>query len=254
LPENQGKMLKNTPIKLVMFDMAGTTVQDNDEVLFCFAAACKQEGLLVEDKRLNALMGVSKLEVFQILWSEVLGKEIQQQIIETKAQHSFLAFCEILEDYYRSQPVIPTEGTLEVFEWLRHRDIKVALNTGFYRLVTDIILNKLGWLAGLDAQYVGGSGSIIDFSIASDEVPKGRPEPYMIQKAMDVFGIQDPKQVVKIGDTPVDLAEGRKAGCAASLAVVNGTHSRSALEVLVHDGLLGSIRELPEWLEKHGLV
>ena len=234
--------------------MAGTTVRDNDEVLFCFAAACKQEGLIIPDKRLNALMGVSKLEVFQILWREVLGKEIEQLTIETKAQQSFIAFRKILEDYYHRQPVVATEGALEVFEWLRQRNIKVALNTGFYRIVTNIILNKLGWLAGLDAQYVGGTGTLIDFSIASDEVPLGRPEPFMIQKAMEVFGLTDPKQVVKIGDTPVDLAEGRNAACAASLAVVNGTHTRAELEVLDHDGLLGSIRELPEWLEQHGLV
>jgi len=237
-----------------MFDMAGTTVRDNDEVLHCFAEACRQEGLITDKKRLNALMGVSKLEVFQILWREALGEEIQTQVIETQAHQSFLSFRKILEDYYQSNPVVPTEGALEVFEWLRSREIKVALNTGFYRVVTNIILNKLGWLAGLDSQYIGGVGTIIDFSIASDEVPLGRPEPYMIQKAMSMFGITDPKQVVKIGDTPVDLAEGRKAGCAASLAVVNGTHSRAELEVLDNDGLLESIRELPDWLVDQGLV
>ncbi|MDO8368417.1 MAG: HAD hydrolase-like protein [Saprospiraceae bacterium] len=247
-------MSKNTPIRLVMFDMAGTTVRDNNEVLLCFSQACQQEGLITDEKRLNALMGVSKLEVFNILWREALGEGIQQQIIETQAQHSFLAFRKILEHYYRSNPVVPTDGALEVFEWLRQKDIKVALNTGFYRIVTNIILNKLGWLAGLDSQYVGGVGTIIDFSIASDEVPQGRPEPYMIQKAMGVFGITDPKQVVKVGDTPVDLAEGRNAGCAASLGVVNGTHSRAELEVLDNDGLLGSISELPDWLEHHLMI
>ena len=247
-------MAKNTPIRLVVFDMAGTTVRDNDEVLLCFSETCKQEGLIVPDQRLNALMGVSKLEVFQILWREVLGPDVDQQIIETRSNQCFASFRKILEAYYRSHPVTPTEGALEVFEWLRQRDIKVALNTGFYRIVTNIILNKLGWLAGLNPQYVGGVGTIIDFSVASDEVPLGRPEPFMIQKAMSMFDITDPKQVVKIGDTPVDLAEGRNAGCAASLAVVNGTHSRAELEVLDNDGLLSSIRELPEWLLQHGLV
>ena len=247
-------MSTNLPIRLVMFDMAGTTVRDNNEVLLCFSEACKQVGLTTDDKRLNALMGVSKLEVFQILWREVLGEAVQPAIIETKASQSFITFRKILEDYYRSHPVAPTEGALEVFEWLRQRDIKVALNTGFYRIVTNIILNKLGWLAGLNPQYVGGPGTIIDFSVASDEVPLGRPEPFMIQKAMSKFDISDPKQVVKIGDTPVDLAEGRKAGCAASLAVVNGTHSRAELEVLDNDGLLGSIQELPDWLTRNGWV
>ncbi len=246
--------MSKLPIRLVMFDMAGTTVRDNNEVLHCFAEACDKEGINAPLQRLNALMGVSKLEVFQLLWREQLGPGIPLEIIAEKSRDSFQTFRVILEDYYRNHPVEPTEGALEVFEWLHERNIKVALNTGFYRIVTNIILNKLGWLAGLNAQYVGDLGATINLSVASDDVPQGRPAPYMIQMAMRIFGIDDPKQVVKIGDTPVDLAEGRNAGCAASLAVVNGTHTREELEVLDHDGLLGSLRELPEWLEKNGLV
>ena len=143
---------------------------------------------------------------------------------------------------------------MDVFHFLHDRGIKIALNTGFYRKVTDIILNKLGWLAGLDAQYVGTAGSVIDFSIASDEVPKGRPEPFMIRKAMSVLGVENSRQVIKIGDTPVDLLEGRNAECAYTLAVTNGTHTRAELEFLDNDGLLGSLSDLPEWLLDHNLT
>lgn len=240
--------MKNNPLRLVMFDMAGTTVRDNNEVLLCFSEACRQEGIQAPDSRLNALMGVSKLEVFHLLWREQLGVDADVEVVVGKAEHSFLVFRHILENYYRLHPVEPTEGALDVFHWLRERDVKIALNTGFYREVTNIILNKLGWLAGLDGDYVGRTGSIIHFSVTSDEVPKGRPAPYMIRKAMSVFGIEDPKQVVKVGDTPVDLAEGRNAGCALSLAVTNGTHSREELAVLDNDGLLPSLRTLPEIL------
>lgn len=123
------------------------------------------------------------------------------------------------------------------------------MNTGFYREVTDIILDKLGWPSGLDQAYIGGPGSVIDFSITSDQVSQGRPAPFMIQKAMTVFGVVDPKQVVKVGDTPVDLAEGINAGCVLSLAVTNGTHSRAELERLPNDGLLDSLLDLPDLLE-----
>ncbi|MBK8192031.1 MAG: HAD hydrolase-like protein [Lewinellaceae bacterium] len=243
--------MTNPSVRLVMFDMAGTTVRDNDEVLHCFAEACRAEGITADRSRLNALMGVSKLEVFGILWREQLGAGAAADAIAQKAQESFRVFRAILEDYYRNHEVEPAEGALDVFRWCRERDIKIALNTGFYRAVTDIILDKLGWLAGLDAAYKGGPGSVIDYSVASDEVPQGRPAPFMIQKAMSVFGIDDPQQVVKVGDTPVDLAEGRNAGCLFSLAVVNGTHSRAELELFDHDGLLSSLRELPAMLEKH---
>lgn len=244
--------MNHPPIRLVMFDMAGTTVRDNNEVLHCFVEACRTLGIEAADKRLNALMGVSKLEVFHLLWREQLGDATDAAVIAKKAAHSFEVFSDILENHYRTHPVEPTEGALEAFDWLRERDIKIALNTGFYRAVTNIILNKLGWLAGLNADYVGGVGTIINFSVASDEVPQGRPAPFMIQKAMSAFGISDPKQVVKVGDTPVDLEEGRQAGCLLSLAVTNGTHTRAELERLDNDGLLNSLSDLPVFLEKHG--
>ncbi len=244
--------MMNTPTGLIVFDMAGTTVRDDNEVLHCFSEASRQAGLSASEKRLNALMGVSKLEVFQLLWREELGANADTHVISLKADETFKSFCRILETYYSSHPVEPTEGALEVFEMVRSLGIRIALNTGFYRKVTDIILGRLGWLSGLDAQYIGGNGSIIDFSVTSDEVPKGRPEPYMIQKAMSVFGITNAAQVVKIGDTPVDLEEGRRAGAAYSIAVTNGTHTRAELELLDNDGLLGSLSELPGWLQERG--
>lgn len=228
-------------VKLIVFDIAGTTVRDRNEVLFCFRKACEQTGITAPDERLNALMGMSKPEVFHILWTEQLGAG-QDVLIAAGAEKSYAVFREILEEYYFSHPVEPTAGALEIFEWCREKGIKIALNTGFYRTVTNIILNRLDWQ----------EGETIDFVVASDEVPAGRPEPYMIQAAMAYFGIADPEEVVKIGDTPVDLAEGRKAGCLLSLAVTNGTHTAEQLTGLDGDGLLGSVLELKKVLA--GLV
>ncbi len=241
--------MAHLPLRLVVFDIAGTTVRDNNEVLHCFADACRREGIAAEASRLNALMGVSKLEVFKILWLEQLGTGAAPERIAEKAAHAFDTFRNILEDYYHNHPVEPTDGALEVFDWLHSRGIPIALNTGFYRSVTDIILGKLGWLQGLDERYIGGPDAVIQFSITSEEVPQGRPAPHMIRRAMSVFGVDSPRQVVKVGDTPVDLAEGRNAGCALSLAVVNGSHPRAELEVLDNDGLLESLFDLPAILE-----
>jgi phosphonatase-like hydrolase len=244
---NTNLICMSFPIKMVVFDMAGTTVQDHDEVLHCFQAACTQTGIIADTARLNALMGVSKLEVFHLLWREQLGTS---DGVEARAHDSFVCFKDILENYYRNEAeVMPTTGALEAFDWCRTHDIRIALNTGFYRSVTDIILHKLGWDKGLNAHYIGGNDSIIDFSITSEEVSQGRPSPHMIHKAMQVFGITAAQMVVKIGDTPVDLLEGRNAGCFLSLAVVNGTHSRAELQKLDNDGLLDSLLDLPAFVE-----
>jgi phosphonatase-like hydrolase len=225
-------------IKMVMFDMAGTTVKDNDEVLDCFEKACKISGLKAERKRLNALMGWSKVEVFRLLWLEELGESSAERI-ERQARKSYKIFKQILEDYYSENPVTPTEGCLETFDFLKGKGIKIALNTGFYRTVTDILLKQLNWKVG----------EMIDFSIASDEVLRGRPEPYMIRAAMDNFNIRDVRKVIKIGDTPVDLQEGRAVGC-WNFGLTNGTHTRTELEIYENDGLFESLFEFTAFLKE----
>jgi phosphonatase-like hydrolase len=233
-------------ISLVVFDMAGTTLFDKGEVEDCFMEACERTGLEMSRERINAMMGWSKIVVFQTFWKEKLGKDHPD--LDTKVKESYDVFREVLENYYRSHELRPTEGAVEIIDWLRANGVKVVLNTGFYRVVTDIILQKLGWDKGLNADRVAEGDAFIDMSIASDDVEKGRPHPFMIQRAMRQFGITDPRRVVKVGDTPVDLAEGRQAGCLLTLAVTNGSHTEAELSALDNDGLLPTLGHLKPFL------
>ncbi|TNF26753.1 MAG: HAD family hydrolase [Bacteroidetes bacterium] len=233
-------------ISLVVFDMAGTTIVDNGEIENCFFDACAQTGLKVSRDRINAMMGWSKIVVFQTFWREKLGKDHPD--LEDHVYESYEVFCELLEEHYSTTDSKPTEGAVEVINWLRDNGVKVALTTGFYREVTDIILENLGWDEGLDENYISTGRSFIDMSITSDEVQKGRPHPFMIQKAMKQFEITDPKKVVKVGDTPVDLAAGRNAKCLFSLAVTNGSHTEAELAKLDNDGLLPTVGHLKGFL------
>jgi phosphonatase-like hydrolase len=233
-------------IQLVVFDMAGTTVQDHNEVQQCFFQAAETTGLKTNADRINSMMGWSKKLVFQTLWAEQIGTG--NPSYSAQVEQSYILFKQILETHYLTQPVEPTKGCLEVFNELKSQTIKIALNTGFYRKVTDIILNRLAWDKGLDNNYIGSEDSIIQASVTPDEIynNQGRPAPYMIQKAMYKLGIKDSKQVIHIGDTPVDLAAGINANCLLSLAVTNGTHTREQLQQYPNDGLLDSLLELPK--------
>ena len=235
------------PIELVVFDMAGTTVTDHHEVERCFAEAAAETGLIVSDERILAMQGLAKRYVFNTLWKEQLGElhpDVPQQV-----EVSYAAFQGILEKHFLTNGATPTEGCLDTFAYLHDRGIAIALTTGFYRVVTDIILEKLGWLAGLDDQRIGTPDSLIQLSIASDEVERGRPYPFMIERAMHLLGVSNSKAVINIGDTPSDLLSGRAAGVALNLGVVNGTHSRDQLDAYPHDLLLGSLAELPALLD-----
>lgn len=232
-------------IQLLVFDMAGTTVKDDNEVLHCFLEAAAATGLDASPAQVNPMMGWSKKQVFQTLWRQQLDAD--QPDYSAKVEASFVKFKVLLEDHYRTQKVEPTEGCLELFEWLRSRQIKIALNTGFYRAVTDIILHRLGWDQDLDDDYVGTQSSLIQVSVTPSEIyqSEGRPAPYMIQKAMYKLGVHDPQTVAVVGDTPADLAAGHNAHCGLVLGVTNGTHTEAELQQYPHHGLLSSLHELP---------
>jgi phosphonatase-like hydrolase len=123
-------------------------------------------------------------------------------------------------DFYSHDPSIrPVEDAEEVFAALQEMGIKIALDTGFSRDITDIILHRVGW----------DNSGLVDATAASDEVQKGRPHPFMIQKIMSQLNISDPKSVIKIGDTEVDINEGHNAGCLMSIGITSGVFSEEEL-------------------------
>lgn len=224
-------------VKLVILDMAGTTVMDQHEVEHCFKQAAIKNELHSSEERILALQGYAKLYVFTLLWTEQVG-EGDPRIPELAAK-SYADFKEILENHYRTQPVFPTEGCLELFEALHTKGIKIALTTGFYREVADIILGRLGWVPDVNAT------SGIHLSVTPDEVNgEGRPSPAMISYAMEKLGVTDVAEVINVGDTPVDLAFGKNAGVRLALGVCNGTHTREQLASHENDGLLDKISDL----------
>ncbi|TKG88486.1 HAD family hydrolase [Puteibacter caeruleilacunae] len=234
-------------VKLVVFDMAGTTVKDENEVEDCFFAAVEETGLTATRERINSMMGWSKRLVFETLWKEQCPNVAEAEL-EEMIEKSYQKFKTVLENHYRTQPVLPTEGCLELFKSLSEQGIKIALTTGFYREVTNIILDRLGWDKGLDENYIGGE--IIDASIASDEVASGRPSPFMIQKAMNLLNVESFDEVIKIGDTPSDLQAGKSAGCLLSLGVTNGTHTAEEMSKFENDGLIPSLAEFVPFVMK----
>ena len=97
-------------INLVVFDMAGTTVKDQNEVQNCFLEAGVITGLHAEVDQINLMMGWSKKLVFEKLWQAQIGKENPDYL--TKVETSFAKFKEILENHYLTQPVMANEGCL----------------------------------------------------------------------------------------------------------------------------------------------
>jgi phosphonatase-like hydrolase len=219
------------PIELVVFDMAGTTVYDGDTVHNALLAALAGAGIVATRDEVNAVMGMPKPVAIRRLASTHRATPPPDEELAA----IYADFERLMLTYYRTDPSVrETDGAESVFRELRARGIKVALDTGFRRAIVDAILSRLGW-----------DSTVIDASVASDEVDRGRPHPDLIHRAMEATGVRDVTHVAKVGDTPADLLEGDAAGCRLVVGVTTGSHARAELEGHPHTHLIASLRELP---------
>ncbi len=220
--------------KLGVFDIAGTTVADDDAVAIAFCSAFEKYGLKIRNEEVKPLMGYKKTLAIE----SVLRSKDQQHDAETvEAIHE--DFVEAMMYHYANNTGVKAmEGAEDIFMQLKHHGIFITLNTGFPKSIADTIVKRLGW---------NRTGMVNEY-IASDEVPSGRPFPYMIHTLMQRTGITDSSSVFKIGDTEVDINEGRNAGCGLVIGVTTGAFTRHQLAEYHPDHIIDSLYSLPEIL------
>lgn len=229
-------------IELVVFDMAGTTVKDDDAVRNAFRGVLLQQGIHANEDRITTVMGLPKPEAIGLLLVEA-GQDASPERVDLIHKD----FVKRMQDHYAHHPgVQEIPGTSAVFAQLRQAGIKVALNTGFSRDIVEVLLKRLGWQVALTpAGETSADRGLIDASVTSDEVPRGRPYPDMIQHLMQRLNIDDPRKVAKIGDTWVDLEEGTNAGCGMVIGVSTGSYTPQRLAQRPHTHILESVADLP---------
>ncbi len=221
------------PIKLAVFDMAGTTVYDKGFVHQAFIQGMESQGFQAEYDEVNVLMGLHKPQAIRLMLERRMDPAAITEELVMKIHGVFES--NLVEFYTNDPSVREIEGASEVFKKLQANGIKVALDTGFGRVITDTIIKRLGWDNGL-----------VNASAASDEVEKGRPHPFMIHKIMGELGIENVAEVAKTGDTPVDLEEGTNTGCSLVIGVTSGAYNEEELKKYEHTAIVPSIKEAAE--------
>ncbi len=219
-------------IELAVFDMAGTTVNEDNVVYKTVRAALAKHGV---DVTLETVLecGAGK-EKFKAI-SDIL-EESQNKSVDAKAV--FQDFKGMLEDAYTNLNVGTYDGVEELFKTLKKQEVKIVLNTGYDRKTAETLLNKLGWIPGEQ----------VDALITADDVVNGRPSSEMIDKAMEIFGVTDPQKVLKAGDSAIDIEEGKNANCGWTVGVLTGAQNREQLETARPTLILESLSSLAEEL------
>ena len=210
-------------IECVIMDWAGTAVDYG-----CFAPVAafvesfKVIGAPVSAAETRAHMGLTKIEEVRALFAiDHVGADFRakygREWGEEDVQKCYNMFQEelfrTLEDYSK-----PITGVVETISELRRKGIKVGSTTGYTRQMMDVVIPAAARL-----------GYVIDNCVTSDNLPGGRPKPYMIFQNMCEMDVPSLQSVMKVGDTISDIKEGVNAGV-CSVGVILGSNELALTE------------------------
>jgi len=193
-------------IRLVIFDWAGTLIDFGSLApLEAYREVFAQQGVEVSSAEIRVPMGMHKRDHLRALltmpevvarWKTARG-ELWDDADVDRMYHEFMPIqLRKLREFDRLIP-----ETLECVRELRNRGIKIGTSTGYFREATELVV-----AAARD------QGFSPDCTICADDVPSGRPAPWMVFRAMERLGVYPPSAVVKVGDTVADVQEGVNAG------------------------------------------
>lgn len=202
-------------IELVIFDMAGTTIDENNVVYKTVRDAINAAGYRFTQEQVQANgAGKEKSQAIR----DVLALDGQQHS-EEEVSIIFADFKQRLATAYTQLEVREQPGATAVFAALRARGIKTVLNTGYDRATAEGLLRKLGWKVGKH----------IDALVTASDVPNNRPHPDMIEKAIKITGTSSSLAVAKVGDSQIDIEEGVNAKCGMTFGITTGAQTEDQL-------------------------
>lgn len=223
-------------IALAALDIAGTTVEEGGAVYRALHDAVRRHGSRAEVADVAHWMGADKRTAIRSLLP--IGADDATVDVATVDQ-TFLDFERLLREAYDATPPEPMPGVLDAFAALRAHGAKIALTTGFSADVTNLLLDRLGWQDG-----------VVDTVVCTDDVPAGRPAPYLIHRAMERTGVWRAADVLTAGDTILDLEAGTNAGAGVVVGVLSGGVPAETLATAPHTDLLPSVAGLVGLLDR----
>lgn len=215
---------------MIVFDMAGTTIDEDNIVYKTLQKSINEFGVDVElDAVLAVGAGKEKLNAIKDIIA-VYGKPADMD----KAEEIFKFFLESLSTAYETFDIKSMLNAEKVLLELRNKNVLVVLNTGYDKNTANFILEKINW-----RQFYH-----FDLLVTATDVKNSRPSPDMITYAMNLFSIDDAKRIVKVGDSKIDIEEGKNANCLYSIGVTTGAQTKSQLLEARPDYIIDNLEDL----------
>ena len=226
------------PVDLVVFDIMGTLVKDVGAMENALKGALSHHSVPFALADLMAMRGTGKIAAFTSIIERTVGKDREAEWSRTGAAEVYETFRQLLKEGYAKGPAQEIPGAEAIMRWLKSNGVSVAATSAVEIDLLQPLLERLGWSDGM-----------FDCTVTAEEVPMGRPAPYMIFVAMMRTGILDVHRVAAVGDTSVDLKAGTNAGAGWVIGMLSGAHDLVRLGAVPHTHIVNSVSDLPKILD-----
>ncbi len=223
-------------VRAVIFDISGTVLDYGSRgPVAAFVELFARHGVALSPREARGPMGAHKRDHIRSLlnqpeiarrWEQGNGSAPSDDDLERLYTEFAPLQTAVLVKHCDVIPGVPG-----IVAALRERGIRIANTTGF----------DSSMMQGLIEQAREG-GYTSDLWVCPDIVGEGRPAPWMAFYAARKFGIYPMSTFVKVGDTPLDIAEAHAAGMWAVAVTRSGNEvglSRQELEAMPD----GEVRE-----------
>jgi phosphonoacetaldehyde hydrolase len=194
------------PLRAVIFDWAGTMVDYGSRApVLAFVEVFQRHGVTLSVEQARGPMGTAKpdhiralldLPAIQAQWRQLYRRAPGAADVEA-LYAAFLALeIELVAGYAELVP-----GAAEAAALCRARGLKIGSTTGYSRAIMEQIMPR-----------ARAQGYAPDCLVCPEDVPGGRPAPWMLYRCATQLGVFPMAACVKVGDTLADIEEGLNAG------------------------------------------
>jgi beta-phosphoglucomutase-like phosphatase (HAD superfamily) len=150
------------PAKLVVCDLVGTLIRDSDLMTPALLSVLSDHGVFPDEREVISIRGRSKRDAIkQLLHGDDMLAHVVFESFRARLQESFLL-----------NGIQPVDGAEQVCRRLRRAGVRVAVTSGLDKETARALIDALSWEQGL-----------LEVLITADDVPVGRPAPFMIFRA-----------------------------------------------------------------------
>lgn len=193
-------------LKAVVFDWAGTIIDYGSQApALAVTEVFRRFEVPITIEQARVPMGLAKRDHLRAIldfpetsdrWNSAHGRQPSNSDVDEIYRRFLPIQKEMLAQHAELVP-----GCLELISECRARNLRVGSTTGYTRELMNIV-----------ALLAKQRGLELDAIVCADEVPAGRPAPWMCLENARILNVYPPSAVVVVDDTVVGIEAGLNAG------------------------------------------